>query len=432
MEELLKKISSKESRIGIIGLGYVGLPLACEFADENFAVTGFDIDRNKIESISSRKSYIKHIKSARLTNFKDATTDFSLLQKMDVIIICLPTPLNMYREPDLSYITSNGEVISKYLRRDQLVILESTTYPGTTNEVLRPILEKSGLLCGVDFYLGYSPEREDPNNQSFVTKNIPKVISGETDNCLKLVKALYDQVFVKTVPVSSTQCAEAAKLLENIYRCVNIALVNELKILFDRMNINIWEVIGAASTKPFGFAPFYPGPGLGGHCIPIDPFYLSWKAKAFEIPARFIELAGEINISMPYYVVSKTMEALNKHKKSLNGSQILILGAAYKKDIDDVRESPSIRLIELLEERGSIVSYNDPYIPSIPKMRAHKVEMESTSISKESLNFFDCVIISTDHSSYDYDFIVKESEIVIDSRNATKNVTNNREKIFLA
>ena len=361
--ELLSKIENKSAIVGIIGLGYVGLPLGLEFASKGFNVLGFDLDKSKINNLNEGKGYIKHISSARIKDVVDkkkfsATAEFNRLPEADAIIICVPTPLDEHREPDMSYIVSTSEMIAKYLRKGQLVSLESTTYPGTTDEILLPMFEKSGLkdggkefVVGKDFYLSFSPEREDPNNPNYNTATIPKVVGGVTPDCVKIATTLYNNVVVKTVPVSSTRAAEATKLTENIYRSVNIALVNELKMVFDRMGIDVWEVIDAASTKPFGFHPFFPGPGLGGHCIPIDPFYLTWKAREYEIHTRFIELAGEINTHMPYYVVEKSGEALNRVKKSLNGSKILILGAAYKKDIDDMRESPSFRLIELFRKK---------------------------------------------------------------------------------
>jgi len=348
---------------------------------------------------------------------------------VNCFILCVPTPLNKNREPDMTYVFNTTKTVAQYLRKGQLIVLESTTYPGTTDEDMREILEKTGLKAGEDFYLAYSPEREDPNNRDFTTSTIPKVVGGYTKQCLEAAKTLYDSIVVKTVSVSSTKVAEATKLLENIYRAVNIALVNELKLLFDRMGIDIWEVIEAAKTKPFGFQAFYPGPGLGGHCIPIDPFYLTWKAREYDFHTRFIELAGEINTNMPYYVVQKTMEALNEKGKSVNGAKILILGLAYKKDVDDPRESPSFRLIELLEEKGAIVDYNDPYILQAPKMRKHKVNKESVPLTKEKLVQYDCVIIATDHAVYDPDFIVGNSKLVVDTRNLVKNYRDYPENV---
>jgi UDP-N-acetyl-D-glucosamine dehydrogenase len=450
--DLVKKINNRSARVGVIGLGYVGLPLVIEFTLKNFSVTGFDVDQTKIDFLKEGKSYIKHIdisplmniahlsseasplrrvesakriasktrvvSSASTTNSKlkrpasgypdsklsfSPTTDFSLLKNMDCILICVPTPLNKNREPDMNYVFNTTKTIAQYLRKGQLIILESTTYPGTTDEDMRAILEKLGLKAGKDFYLAFSPEREDPANKDFSLRTVPKVVGGYTKDCLKAAKALYDTIVITTVPVSSTKVAEATKLLENIYRSINIALVNELKVLFDRMGINIWEVIEAAKTKPFGFQPFYPGPGLGGHCIPLDPFYLSWKAHEYDFSTKFIELAGEINTSMPDYVVSKVMKALNDVEKPMKGSKILILGLAYKANVDDDRESPSYRLIEKLEELGAQVSYNDPYVPVIRKSReyAKYAGRKSTKISGN----FDLVLIATAHDEYkDIDF----------------------------
>ncbi len=420
--ELLKKIREKTANIGIIGLGYVGLPLVIEFCQSGFRVTGFDVDPKKTDALNKGSSYIKHIPSERIRDIKDrfrATTDFSKLKEMDCIVICVPTPLNRHREPDLTYVLSTTETIARYLQKGQLIVLESTTYPGTTDEDMRKILEATGLKAGRDFFLAYSPEREDPNNPDFSTRTIPKVVGGYTKRCLKLADALYSSIVVKTVPVSSTRVAEATKLLENIYRAVNIALVNEMKVLLDRMGVNVWEVIEAAKTKPFGFQAFYPGPGLGGHCIPIDPFYLTWKAREFDLSTRFIELAGEVNTSMPYYVVNKTIEALNERGKSIKGAKVLILGLAYKKDIDDIRESPSLKLMEIFEKRGARVDYNDPFVPRTHKMRLYDFKKKSIKLTERNLARYDCVVIATDHSTYDYEFIVKHSKLVIDTRNAT-------------
>jgi UDP-N-acetyl-D-glucosamine dehydrogenase len=336
---------------------------------------------------------------------------------MDCIIVCVPTPLNRYREPNLSYIFNTAKSIARYLRKGQLIVLESTTYPGTTDEAMRSILEESGLKTGVDFYLAYSPEREDPNNKDFNLRTIPKIVGGYTPECLKAANLLYSQIIERIIPVSSTRVAEAAKLLENIYRAVNIALVNELKMLFDRMDIDAWEVIEAAKTKPFGFQAFYPGPGLGGHCIPIDPFYLTWKAREYDFHTRFIELAGEINTHMPYYVIQRSIEALNEKGKSIKGAKILILGLAYKKDVDDARESSSLKLMELLRKRGAVVDYNDPHIPVPPKLRKYKLDKNSVPLTAESLKSYDCVIIATDHSVYDPEFIVRNAQLVVDTRN---------------
>lgn len=431
--EFIKKIKNKKAIVGVIGLGYVGLPLVIEFAKKGFTVFGFDIDENKIEMLKKNKSYIKHIdlKELKGKNFTP-TNDFKRLKEVDCIIICVPTPLNKYREPDMTYVFNTAKTISQNLRCGQLVVLESTTYPGTTDEDVRRILEESGLKAGKDFYLAFSPEREDPNNPDFKTKQIPKVVGGFNKESLEVAKTLYDQIVEKTVPVSSTKVAEATKLLENIYRAVNIALVNELKILFDRMGIDIWEVIDAAKTKPFGFQAFYPGPGIGGHCIPVDPFYLTWKAREFDFSTRFIELAGEINISMPYYVVQKTIEALNERGKSIKGAKVLILGMAYKKDVDDMRESPSLVLYELFEKKGAIVDYNDPYFPEIPKLRKYDIHKKSTSLTKSNLQKYDCVVIATDHSEYDGDFIARNSKLVVDTRNLIKNFEKYKGKVVKA
>lgn len=430
--ELIEKIKSKKSHIGIIGLGYVGLPLVIEFCKAGFQVTGFDIDPEKVTLLHQGKSYIKHISSSLLTpHFSQftPTTDFSQLLAMDCIIICVPTPLNKYREPDMSYVFNTTKTIAGNLRKGQLIVLESTTYPGTTDEDMRPMLEESGLKTGEDFYLAFSPEREDPNNKGFSTRTIPKVVGGYTNNCLTVAQALYDSVVVKTVPVSSTRVAEATKLLENIYRSVNIAMVNELKMLFDRMGIDVWEVIEAAKTKPFGFQAFYPGPGLGGHCIPIDPFYLTWKAREYEFSTRFIELAGEINTNMPYYVVQKTVEALNEKGKSIKDAKILILGLSYKKDIDDTRESPSLKIMELLGEKYAHVDYNDPYIPVLPKMRKYSFNNRSVPLHAETLAKYDAVVIATEHSDYNPEFILKNSKLIVDTRNLIKNHTNHSDKV---
>ncbi|MCK9426191.1 MAG: nucleotide sugar dehydrogenase [Ignavibacteriaceae bacterium] len=425
---LLTKIENKTAVVGIIGLGYVGLPLALEFAKKGFRVVGFDLDERKSKFIAEGKSYIKHIASERINEAVaagkfSATMDFSQLSQVDAIIICVPTPLDEHREPDMSFIVNSATTIAQYFRKGQLVVLESSTYPGTTEEILLPLLEKSQankekLIVGEDFYLAFSPEREDPNNPNYSTATIPKVIGGMTPNCLTVSQALYNQVIVKTVAVSSPKAAEATKLLENIYRSVNIALVNELKLVFDRMGIDVWEVIEAAKTKPFGFHAFYPGPGLGGHCIPIDPFYLTWKAREYDINTKFIELAGEINTFMPYFVIEKTADALNQQKKSLNGSRVLILGAAYKKDIDDMRESPSLKLIEILRERGCIVDYNDPYVPKLPKTRKYEYDMESIQLTKENIQKYDVLLLSTDHSNYDYQLIATYAPLIVDTRNA--------------
>ncbi len=437
MSVLEKKIADKKAVVGILGLGYVGLPLAREFASAGVKVMGFDIDEKKAKVLNSGRSIIKNIphetvkkmvKSGKFT----ATADMSQMKKADAILICVPTPLTENREPDMQYVENSCRTIAKYLRPGQLISLESTTYPGTTRELMKPILEAGGLKAGRDFHLVYSPEREDPGNKKFTTRTIPKVVGGYTPQDAELARRLYSQAIETMVPVSSLEAAEAAKILENVYRCINIAMVNELKIVFDRMGIDVWEVIRAASTKPFGYQPFYPGPGLGGHCIPIDPFYLTWKARQYGMPTRFIELAGEINTNMPHYVVHKVMEALNSKKKSLNGSKVLVLGLAYKPDIDDVRESPSLELIELLREQGAKVDYNDPYIPKTHKMREYDLKMKSRPLTAAALKRYDCVLIATNHSDYDYKWIVKNAKLVVDTRNATAAVKTGRGKIVKA
>ncbi len=424
VEKIIKKIESKEVIIGVIGLGYVGLPILINFASKGFKVIGFDIDKNKIEKLNKNISYIKHIPSEKLEEVKDnyqATEDFSRLKEADFIIIAVPTPLDKHRNPDMRFVFDTSRIIAQNLRHYQVIILESTTYPGTTDEDVRIILEGSGLKAGIDFFLGFSPEREDPGNKQYSFSNIPKIVSGYTPNCLKLIKKLYQQVVEKVVEVSSTKVAEAAKLLENIYRSVNIALVNELKMVFDRMGIDIWEVIEAAKTKPFGFQAFYPGPGLGGHCIPIDPFYLTWKAKEYDITTRFIELAGEINSYMPYFVINKVIEVMNRYNKSIFGSKILVLGVAYKKDIDDARESPALKIIEILTKNYfCFIDYHDPYIQELGEFRKYKFNYKSIELTEENLKKYDCVIVITDHSIYDGDFIAKNSKIVIDTRNLIK------------
>jgi len=432
--ELKNKIEQKQARVAVIGLGYVGLPLALLYTEQKFSVTGFDIDARKVSILDQGGSYIfripaTDIQAAKKNGFS-ATADYSRLTEMDAIIICVPTPLNEYHEPDLSFITDTAKSIAPHLRAGHLVILESTTYPGTTEEVLIPILEKGnrhGLKAsrgdasnGQEFYVAFSPEREDPGNQTVARRDIPKVVGGLNTKASDLSAALYGAIFARVVRVSSPAAAEMTKLLENIYRCVNIALVNELKLLSLRMGLDIWEVIDAAATKPFGFQPFYPGPGLGGHCIPVDPFYLSWKAKEWDFRTRFIELAGEINTNMPYHVLESVSKALNQHKKALNGAKVLVLGLAYKKDIDDLRESPSLTIIELLQKDGAQVSYNDPYFPTVGKGRKYDLQMKCAPL--ENLGQYDCVLIVTDHSDYDYARIVRESQLVVDTRNATRGI----------
>jgi len=433
--DLIDKIGNRTAHVGVIGLGYVGLPLVMEFAGAGFPVTGFDIDRRKVDLLKEGKSYIKHIDIAPLRSRKvnfSATADFSKLNDMECILVCVPTPLSKNREPDMTYVFNTTKAITQYLRRGQLVILESTTYPGTTDDDMRAILEESGLKAGTDFYLAFSPEREDPNNKDFSLKTVPKVVGGYTKDCLSAAKALYDTIVDRTVPVSSTRAAEATKLLENIYRSVNIALVNELKVLFDRMDIDVWEVIEAAKTKPFGFQAFYPGPGLGGHCIPIDPFYLTWKAREYDFSTRFIELAGEINTQMPYYVVQKTMEALNEKGKSLKGSKLLILGVSYKPDIDDDRESPAFAIMELFQREGAILDYSDPYIPRLKKSRKFDFNKASLKLTPKALKEYDGVVIVTNHSAFDYKLIEKHAQLIVDTRNALKARGIVSKKIFRA
>ena len=428
---LMRKIKTKEAAIGVVGLGYVGLPLVKAFLNKGFKVTGFDVDRKKVRLLNKGQSYIKHVTATELKKYLavrrfEATDDFSRLKEMDAILICVPTPLDAHRNPDLSFVLGTTETIAAYLRKGQLVILESTTYPGTTDEEMLPILERKGLKGGKDFFLAFSPERENPGDPVFSAENTPKVVGGLTPDCLALADALYSQVVAKTVPVSSTRVAESAKLLENIFRSVNIALVNELKLIFERMDIDVWEVIRAASSKPFGFMPFYPGPGLGGHCIPIDPFYLTWKAREVDYQTKFIELAGEINTEMPYYVVNKTMEALAARGKSLKGSRILVLGIAYKKNIDDQRESPSLKIISILRAKDVRVEYNDPYVPESSGHREYPgLKLKSVPLTAARLRAVDAVIIATDHACYDYDFIVKNARLVIDTRNAVKKPRKN-------
>lgn len=449
---LQHRLNDRTARVGVIGLGYVGLPLALLFSRRGFSTVGLDIDPVKVDLLGRGETYIKHIPAAAIqeqlrSERLSATTDYSQIASLDACIICVPTPLNEYREPDLSYVTRTAEAVSAHLRPNQLVILESTTYPGTTEELVLPILERAGLRCPVepydsatvssdsfrgsnsDFLLAFSPEREDPGNKQFETHQIPKVVGGVNGPSALAARSLYAQAFERTVLVSSARVAEMSKILENTYRCVNIALINELKLLCLRMGIDIWEVIEAARTKPFGFTPFFPGPGLGGHCIPIDPFYLTWKAREYELATRFIELAGEINSSMPGHVVEAIGEALNQRGQCFKNSRILVLGVAYKKDIDDLRESPSLRVIELLQERGARVDYNDPYFPSLHKMRRYDLGLYSVPINAETLAEYAAVVIVTDHSSYDYKLIARHSRLVIDTRNATRGLREYRDKI---
>ena len=438
LAEFKSKIESREARVGIVGMGYVGLPLALLFSGEKFRVTGFDIAADKVSTLNAGGSYIvrilpEMIQQAQASGFH-ATADYSEIAAMDAVIICVPTPLNEYHEPDLSYVTGTVKAIAPHVHEGQLIVLESTTYPGTTEEVLIPILEQEnkagvkasrhGAASDSEFWVAFSPEREDPGNTQVARHDIPKVIGGLDPQASEIAAALYGSIFRRTVPVSSPAAAEMTKLLENIYRCVNIALVNELKMLCLRMNLNIWEIIDAAATKPFGFHPFYPGPGLGGHCIPVDPFYLSWKAKEFDFHTRFIELAGEVNVAMPYHVIAATISALNKQKKAINGSKVLVLGVAYKKDIDDLRESPALTIIELLQKEGAAVSYNDPYFPFVGRGRKYDLQMKCAPL--DNLAQYDCVLIITDHTDYDYKKIVSESKLVVDSRNATRGIKSDK------
>jgi UDP-N-acetyl-D-glucosamine dehydrogenase len=437
MKELIQKIEKRRAIIGVIGLGYAGLPLVVRFGEERFHVLGFDTDPQKVDLLNEGKSYLKSVSTDRIrdlvgTGIFSATSDFSLLAEMDCIFICVPTPLTEKMEPDLSYIENTTRQISENMKRGQLIVLESTTYPGTTEEILLPKFQARGWREGVDFYLAYSPEREDPGNREYPTKYIPKVVGGLTSHCQKVAKTLYEQIIDDVVVVSTIRVAEMTKLLENIYRSVNIALVNELKMLADRMGIDIWEVIEAASTKPFGYSPFYPGPGMGGHCIPIDPFYLSWKAKEYDFATRFIHLSGEINVSMPYYVVSKAIDALNETGKSIKGARILILGVAYKRDIDDTRESPALAVMKLLQDRGAKITYNDPHVPRLHPMRKYNFTMRSQPLTDELLREVELVLIITDHSQYDYRWIVNNSSLVVDTRNVTKGIRSARARIIKA
>ena len=419
-KDLIDKIKNKDAKVGICGLGYVGLPLALRFNECNFKVIGFDIDPAKIESIDSGETYIKHVSSSRILNAVErgftATTDFSLIESVDAIIICVPTPLGNHRDPDLSFVVDTLNSVAPYMRPGQLFSLESTTYPGTTDEVIVPVIEERGFIIGQDFFVCYSPEREDPGNPLFETSNIPKVVGANTENCLNIACELYSHAVANTVAVSSTKIAEMTKLLENIYRAVNIGLANEMKLVADAMGIDIFQVIEAAASKPFGFTPFYPGPGLGGHCIPIDPFYLTWKAKEFGINTKFIETAGEVNSDMPKWIISKTITALNSIQKSVSASNILVLGVAYKKNIDDMRESPSVEIIQRLLYLGAKVSYSDPHVPCLPRMRRYSLDLISLAIDERILRDFDCVILCTDHDDFDYDVIKNNSQLIIDTR----------------
>ncbi len=427
IDELIQNVRDRKAKIGIIGLGYVGLPLAREFCEAGFQVIGFDVDPGKVRCLETGKTYIRHLPAPYFTKlYKEGrfkpTTDMKLLKKVDAILICVPTPLDKMREPDMTYVRETTETIARHLRKGQIVTLESTTYPGTTKELMQPILDQSGLKLEKDYFLAYSPEREDPGNPNFSTGTIPKVVGGAGPDSLRLGCEVYKGVVTEVIPVSSCEVAEACKIVENVYRCINIALVNELKMLFDRMDIDVWEVINAAKTKPFGFQAFYPGPGLGGHCIPIDPLYLSWKARQYGKPTRFIELACEINTLMPEHVIGRVAEAMNEQGKAVKGSKILVLGLAYKKDVDDVRESPSVTLIELLQERGAKVDYHDPFVPSGKPMREHNItHMRSVPLTPANIRKYDCVLIATDHTDVDYDLVVKNARLVVDTRNATGN-----------
>lgn len=419
-DKLLEKLSSKSATIGIVGLGYVGIPLSLSFAGSGYKVLGFDIDDTKVDSINSGKTYIKHISDDAIQGAVDqgfeATSDFSRAPEADALILCVPTPLNQHREPDLSFVVSTIESLRPYLRSGQVVSLESTTYPGTTDEVLKPQIESTGLEVGSDIFLVYSPEREDPGNQNHTTKTIPKVCGGDSEPCLEVGIALYRDVIDEIVPVSSTRAAEMTKLLENIHRAVNIGLVNEMKMVADKMDLDIYEIIDAAATKPFGFVPYYPGPGLGGHCIPIDPFYLTWKAREYGVDTHFIELAGEINSAMPKWVVRKVVSGLNRQKKSISGSRILMLGIAYKKNVDDMRESPSAEIMKLMQDLGATVEYSDPHVPVFPKMRKYEFQLTSVEMTPEALSAFDCVVIGADHDDFDYEMILRDSELIVDTR----------------
>lgn len=433
-DRLLKKLNDKSAVIGVIGLGYVGLPLILRFNEVGYSVIGFDINPEVVDNLQGGKSYIKHISSERIKHATDsnqfqATTDFKKTADADALILCVPTPLDKHREPDISFIINTIDNTCPYLREGQVVCLESTTYPGTTHEVIRPRVERNGLKTGEDVFIVYSPEREDPGNPDYTTHSIPKVVGGETTQCLEIGKALYGQVIDRVVPISSTMAAEMTKLLENIYRSVNIGLVNELKTVADKMGIDIWEVINAAATKPFGYKAFYPGPGLGGHCIPIDPFYLTWKAREYGINTRFIELAGEVNTSMPQWVVSKVADALNDRGKALKGAKVLILGVAYKKNVDDMRESPALEIMELLEKKGCHISYSDPFVPVFPKLRKFSFALKSVKLIPETIAESDCVLLATDHDKFDYEMISKNAALIVDTRGVYREP---REKVVKA
>lgn len=432
-QELKEKILAGQASIGVIGLGYVGLPLVLHFARQGFRILGFDADKQKVDALNEGRSYIMHIPSEAIAAIRsqesgprfEATHDFGRLQEPDALLICVPTPLDRFREPNLEYVEKSARNIAATLRRGQLVALESTTYPGTTDEIVLPILAQTGLRVGEDFFLIYSPEREDPGNVAHNLQNTPKVVGGYTSACLELGVALYKQIVAQVVPVSSTRVAEMTKLLENVYRAVNIALVNELKVLCHRMDMDVYEVINSAKTKPFGFQAFYPGPGLGGHCIPIDPFYLTYKAREYDFSTRFIELAGEINTSMPYYVIDRLVQGLNGQGRPMKGAKVLVVGIAYKKDVDDTRESPSLKLIDLLMKRGAQVDYHDPHIPVMPKTRRYQFNLRSVPLTPENLAAYDAVLIATDHSSLDYEFIAAHASLVVDTRNVLPGMKDN-------
>jgi len=428
--ELSGKIQTRKAKIGIIGMGYVGIPLGLEFEKAGFTIIGFDKDKKRVDDINNGKQVMKHISSNLMSEFiksnrATATTDFTKIQEADCLILCVPTPLDEHEQPDMSYVESATNEISKNISKGQLIVLESTTYPGTTREIVMPLLEKSNLKAGKDFFLAYSPEREDPGNKEFSVSKIPKVIGGYTNNCLQMTCELYDTIVSETVKVSSMETAESTKLMENIFRAVNIAMVNELKLVFDRMGVNIWEVIDAAKTKPFGFMPFYPGPGMGGHCIPIDPFYLSWKAKEFNTEAKFIELAGEINRKMTENIAHRVGKALNDDKKSIRESKILIIGLAYKKDIDDIRESPAIKIMDLLKYKGAKIDYHDPFVNEFRNLRS--IDLTTKNIQK-----YDSLIITTDHSKIDYEMIGKHASLVVDTRNIMSSVKKPKSRIVMA
>ena len=427
--KLIERINNKSAVIGVLGLGYVGLPLVIRYAEVGYRVVGIDIDQKKVDMLNQGASYIEHIASAQIGNTLDqgfkATTDFSCISEIDVLILCVPTPLNKYREPDLSYVTDTTDEIIPYLREGHVLSPESTTYPGTTEEELLPRMESTGLEVGKEVFLVYSPEREDPGNPDYTTRTIPKVVGGHTAACTKVGKAMYQKAIDEIVMVSSTKTAEMTKLLENIHRAVNIGLVNEMKIVADRMGIDIHEVIRAAATKPFGFTPYYPGPGLGGHCIPIDPFYLTWKAREYGLNTRFIELAGEVNTNMPRWVIGKIMDGLNDREKSLKGAKVLVLGIAYKKDVDDMRESPSVELMDLLEKKGAIVDYSDPHVPVFPKMREHSFDLSSVDPTAENIAQYDVLLIATNHSAFDYQMFQKKAKLIIDTRGVYSQTADN-------